>query len=161
MVFYPLPKKNGVIVDDHQVETPHSQLMDWNWTGNWPSTNMVIWKRSVDTLWLCFYWYVIRPMKYTQCDVWICIYIYIFDICIYEYQLRVAIASFVECRLNTYWKRAACGCHIYTLSKDLHHFSFLGNSSVSHLPRTAMSIKCAELFVTWVSRVCVCMYINT
>lgn len=58
-------------------------------------------------------------------------------------------------------KRAACGCHIYTLSKDLHHFSFLGNSSVSHLPWTAMSIKCAELFVTWVSRVCVCMYINT
>ena len=63
------------------------------------------------------------------------------------------ISSFVECRLNTYWKLPACACHSYTIGKDLHHFSYPAYNGVGFLPRMPMAMKSAELFVTWVHAV--------
>ena len=66
-----------------------------------------------------------------------------------EMRSHLLLSELVECRLNIYWTRPACGVHSRSLKCDLATFAIPDpDGSFPVVSRLAAAVKCGELFVT-------------
>ena len=68
----------------------------------------------------------------------------------HEMRSKLYIHHLEDSRLNIYWKKPGCGVTSHYQQKDVASFTFAGVETVCYMVRLAASMKCAEMFVTWV-----------